>query len=245
MTTSKFKEKFRAFRKRVTWYAAEHTLQHLEALRSFELARIIALLPARGKILEIGAGTGWQASLLESRGYEVHGIDLPLESFLGTRIWPVIDYDGKHIPFEDNSFDVIFSSNVLEHVPHVREFQAEIHRVLKPEGVVIHLIPSSSWRIWSNIIQPIKYWTLPIVHGVHAGNAFTEIYYFSRQWWSRLFHDTNWNIIELSTNELFYTGCSILDSRLSINSRHRLSRLLGGACNIFVLNTEGLHRKHI
>jgi hypothetical protein len=37
----------------------------------------------------------------------------------------------------------------MEHIPHVESFQSEIHRVLKPGGVVVHLMPTAAWRWWT------------------------------------------------------------------------------------------------
>jgi SAM-dependent methyltransferase len=66
-------------------------------------------------------------------------------------VWPITDYDGRRIPFPDQSFDVVFSSNVLEHIPHVESFQAEIQRILRPGGIAVHLVPSASWRVWTSL----------------------------------------------------------------------------------------------
>jgi hypothetical protein len=45
--------------------------------------------------------------------------------------------------------NIAFSSNVLEHIAHGRAFQAELHRVLKPDGIAVHLLPTASWRLWT------------------------------------------------------------------------------------------------
>ena len=117
-----------------TFWTAEQTLAHLESIRTFELNLVLKLLPPDGKILEIGAGTGWQAQALENRGYVVSAIDLVSSNYTKHRIWPVTEYDGKIIPFVDNTFDIIFSSNTLVMIPGVFELQKEIMRVLKPGG---------------------------------------------------------------------------------------------------------------
>ncbi len=218
-----------------TFYIAKQTLSHLKTIRAYELKVVLDMLPPEGRLLEIGAGTGWQAQALEARGYDVNAIDLTSSYYRENRVWPVTDYDGKVIPFASNSFDIIFSSNVLEHIPHIYKFQKEIHRVLKPDGYVLHVLPSSSWRLWTNLVHPLKYWTIPDVHGELAGNSFTEIYYFSCKWWRRLFRETGWMIAVQDSNRLFYTGCSVMDSRLSISMRSKLSRILGSSGNIFVL----------
>jgi ubiquinone/menaquinone biosynthesis C-methylase UbiE len=184
------------------------------------------------RLLEIGGGTGWQAKFLSQRGFEVESIDVTSNE---TKVWPVRVYDGFHIPFDDNHFDLVFSSNVLEHIPHIVDFQKEIQRVLKRDGMALHLVPSSSWRFWSNLTEIIKRWRPPLRHGEHAHNALTEIFYFNKCWWKNLFKKSGWQIIKASTNRIFYTGSSLLDSKLSIRYRTLLSRLLGSSCNVFLL----------
>jgi SAM-dependent methyltransferase len=226
----------RKIRSAGTFWIAERTLDHLESIRAYELSLVLDMLPREGRILEIGAGAGWQAKALEKQGYEVQAIDLPSTgTYWDNRVWPVREYDGKNIPYEDRSFDIIFSSNVLEHIPHIYEFQSEILRVLRPDGYVVHVLPSSSWRLWTNITHLLKCWTIPVVHGEHAGNALTEMYYFSRRWWVRLFRETGWTVVMHGSNRLLYTGHSIMDSRLNMNTRIKLSHVLGSSCNIFVL----------
>lgn len=212
------------------------TMEHLAQIRMQELHVILKYLPASARVLEIGAGTGWQAQRLFEAGFKVEAIDVPVSNYAGDRIWPVRDYDGHAIPFEDQSFDCVFSSNTLEHIPHVRDFQSEIQRVLRPDGVAVHLLPSAPWRIWTNLTNPIRYFTPPLAHGEHAGNAFSEIWYFRRAWWKRLFAETGWRVDSISGNGLFYTGCSIADRHLTIPARMRLSRLLGSSCNVYVLS---------
>src|SRR5262249_28782812 len=47
--------------------------------------------------------------------------------------------------------DVVFSSNVLEHIAHVERFQREMQRVLRPGGRAIHIVPSACWRLWTSV----------------------------------------------------------------------------------------------
>jgi ubiquinone/menaquinone biosynthesis C-methylase UbiE len=231
------KKMLRNIRSVFTFWTAEQTLAHLESIRTFELNLVLKLLPRDGKILEIGAGTGWQAQALENRGYVVSAIDLASSNYAKDRMWPITEYDGKIIPFVDHTFDIIFSSNTLVMIPGVVEFQKEIMRVLKPGGFVLHALPSSSWRFWSNITYFLKRWRIP-VQGAHARNAILEIFYFSRGWWIRLFRRTGWIVVGSSSNCLFYTGASIMDSRLGMSARNKLSHILGGSCNFFILRKK-------
>lgn len=224
-------KKIRAY---LTSFWAEQTNEHLKEIRIFELISTLKVFPSTGKVLEIGAGTGWQAKILEDKGYAVSAIDVNTSRYKNAIVWDVKQYDGKKIPFDNNSFDIVYSSNVLEHIPHVKDFQKEIHRVLKTDGIAIHVLPSSSWRLWTIITGVLRLIKSP-VHGEHAKTAVTEIYYFSINWWTKLFEKTKWTVSKVESVYLFHTGYSIMDKRLSIRLRHKLSYILGSACNLFIL----------
>lgn len=113
------------------------------------VAEISARKPFESTIIEIGGGSGWQAQMLTDAGFSVRSFDLAGSEYSGRRVFPVEDYDGHRLPADDQAFDVAFSSNVLEHIPHVHAFQSEIHRVLKPGGIAVHIVPSAAWRFWT------------------------------------------------------------------------------------------------
>jgi SAM-dependent methyltransferase len=123
-----------------------------------------------GRLLEIGAGTGAQAKVLSQRGFEVHAIDIAGSIYEDAKGFPVAIYDGTTIPFPDASFDIVFSSHVLMHIAAADEFQQEILRVLKPDGQVVHILPTTSWRFWTCLVHyPARY----VAHGVRALKAIT------------------------------------------------------------------------
>ncbi|WP_158543454.1 class I SAM-dependent methyltransferase [Dyella solisilvae] len=124
------------------------------AMRSAELALAMPMLPVGGKILELGAGDGWQASILTQHGFKVTAIDVQGIAAGATQYTPVTIYDGQTIPFPDASFDAIYSSNVLEHIKDFDRIQAELARVLTPNGVAVHCLPSATWRFWTTVGHP-------------------------------------------------------------------------------------------
>lgn len=124
-------------------------IAYLNLLRRSEMDEVLPLLPAGARILEFGSGTGEQARYLADCGFDVVAIDLATSNYADERVYPIRNYDGRHIPLEDGSVDVIFSSNVLEHVENLGEICAEFRRVLRPRGVAVHVLPTTLWRFWS------------------------------------------------------------------------------------------------
>lgn len=99
------------------------------------------------RVLDVGCGTG--ATLVDfkkmfGRSAEVVGIDvvklqvdLAREKMKQYGVWAEVEwYDGVHIPFPDNSFDAIYTSDVFGHVEHVPDWLRELYRVLRPGGVI-------------------------------------------------------------------------------------------------------------
>lgn len=124
-------------------------------IREREISLMLPHFPAGGKVLEIGAGTGCQALALKRAGFEVSAIDIAASCPAAERVYPVLEYDGRRIPFPDAAFDAVFSSNTLEHIRELEDFQTEILRVLKPGGLAIHALPTPAWRFWVTVLQPV------------------------------------------------------------------------------------------
>jgi SAM-dependent methyltransferase len=99
-----------------------------------------------GRGLEIGAGTGYFSLNLLKQGIltEVTCTDVSagmLETLagsaerLGLKVETVV-CEAERLPFEDNSFDVVFGHAVLHHIPDLAQAFREFRRVLKPGGLI-------------------------------------------------------------------------------------------------------------
>ncbi len=121
----------------------------LNQIRSSEIEAVARRFPPGARVLELGAGTGQQALELRKRGFDVEAIDVPSSNYKGDQLFPITEYDGRNIPFPDASFDVVFSSNVLEHVRDLPGLQAEIRRVMRPGAICVHVLPTHAWRLWT------------------------------------------------------------------------------------------------
>jgi len=125
--------------------------EFLAVIRADELDALERVIPAGARILELGGGTGQQARMLAERGFDIVSVDVEGSVYREHRVFPVLDYDGRRLPFADESFDVVLSSNVLEHVKDLAALLAEQARVLRPGGSAVHAMPTHAWRFWTSI----------------------------------------------------------------------------------------------
>lgn len=95
---------------------------------------------------------------------------------------------GRELPFHDNSFDLVISQEVLEHVDDPGHWVGEIHRVLKPDGrfycqipfmIGYHPGPTDFWRMTREaypVLFPARSWTLEKVElALGHGSGFYRI----------------------------------------------------------------------
>jgi 2-polyprenyl-3-methyl-5-hydroxy-6-metoxy-1,4-benzoquinol methylase len=92
-----------------------------------------------GVLLDLGCGNKPYKTIYDKHSKESIGIDVQTTPHKNPNI--DVYYDGENIPFEDNRFDVVLCSEVIEHVKHPFNFLQEIHRVLKPGGTLILTCP--------------------------------------------------------------------------------------------------------
>ena len=92
-----------------------------------------------GKLLDFGCGAKPYKNIINVEEYI--GLDFPSEGHDHTNEMIDVFYDGISIPFEDDCFDSIFSSEVFEHVFNLEEVLKELFRVLKPGGVILITCP--------------------------------------------------------------------------------------------------------
>ena len=100
------------------------------------------------KVLEIGVGAGTDHLQWARAGAQCHGVDLTDAAIETTRT-PLTRYglhsqlqriDAEILPFEENTFDVIYSWGVIHHSEYPEKIISEIQRVLKPGGHFIGMM---------------------------------------------------------------------------------------------------------
>lgn len=100
-----------------------------------------------GHVLELCCGTGMVGRNFQAAGWSVCGIDLTQKmAEEANRFYPCISTSAEHIPFLDNSFDVVVLRQAYFLLDDGQKVLAEAHRVLKPEGVLVlsQTVPFSS-----------------------------------------------------------------------------------------------------
>jgi 2-polyprenyl-3-methyl-5-hydroxy-6-metoxy-1,4-benzoquinol methylase len=102
-------------------------------------------VPKGASLLEFGCGTGKVASLVAALGYKTLGVDIS-DRFISyaketykaqeeSLSYQLVGFGP--LPFSDQSFDCIYTSAVLEHCYEVEKIVADLHRLLKPGGLLV------------------------------------------------------------------------------------------------------------
>jgi ubiquinone/menaquinone biosynthesis C-methylase UbiE len=103
------------------------------------------------KVLEIGSGAGGHSCIFKRHGADVTAVDITPERVASTAAkfamlkggsGNALQADAENLPFDDESFDIVYSNGVLHHSPDTERCIAEATRVLKPGGLVVIMLYS-------------------------------------------------------------------------------------------------------
>ena len=95
----------------------------------------------KGKLLDIGAGTGDFLAVAKSDGWQTVGIE-PSAKAKEIAIKKGVNFAQDLASLESNSYDIITMWHVLEHVPNLEEYISELKRLIKPSGTIIIAVPN-------------------------------------------------------------------------------------------------------
>jgi SAM-dependent methyltransferase len=121
----------------------------------------ITYLPKNGRVLDIGCGPGFDSSYFVAKGFKVMGVDLSKEMLLlAKKNCPGGEFknlDFRKLDFPERSFDGIFASCSLIHIPKsdVLPTLKKFFKMLKPGGVIyISLQGGKPEEVF--LVEPLK-----------------------------------------------------------------------------------------
>jgi SAM-dependent methyltransferase len=115
---------------------SDYSLKYLSFIRSIEL-------PYDARVIEVGCGTGQTLNMTcDTVGLDISPAALAIAK---NNCDHPVQGDIFHIPFKDETFDLVYNSGVIEHFPSPYNISAirEMTRITKPGGNVIIIVPNS------------------------------------------------------------------------------------------------------
>jgi SAM-dependent methyltransferase len=131
---NRYRERYRAMRP--GWHTSG------EVYESF----VCRYINKQATVLDLGCGAGGVMELFSSQVALSVGIDLHLQSLIGSRDKCIRHIAGSadRLPFRSATFSLVVCSWVLEHVTEPERVFAEVSRVLKPGGHFVFLTPNAA-----------------------------------------------------------------------------------------------------
>lgn len=135
--------------------------------RYLEFCSYLELFPRKKfeNVLELGCGIGYQSAFLSKISTKVMATDLEEEDLiahapgmqkakdlleqLDIRNVELKSCSAENLPFADQTFDMVYSSHVLEHIPDRTKALNEIYRVLKVGGIHFCVVPTTMEKVYA------------------------------------------------------------------------------------------------
>jgi ubiquinone/menaquinone biosynthesis C-methylase UbiE len=165
-------------------------------------------VPKGAEILEIGAGTGWDAqNLMEEYRLTLTDVSPQTLARLSSKLANTkniyIAVDGAHLPFIDQSFDGVYMVATLHHLPEAAKGISEFARVLKPNGkLAIAIEPNFTYFYFIKKLRGFFCW-LTHMNPADGSHADAEMEGFSYTELKKLFSTGEWENVTIKPVWLF------------------------------------------
>jgi SAM-dependent methyltransferase len=147
--------------------------------RRLEMIRQAAGDRLHGRVFENGCGVGMYLARLKEHASQSVGLEIEMERAVDAQKLneQVLCGAGEQLPFPANTFDLVLSHEVLEHVQDDRRAVEEIVRTLKPGGRLVLFVPNRGYPFETHGI----YW-----RGKYRFGNIPLVNYLPRSWRNRL-----------------------------------------------------------
>jgi SAM-dependent methyltransferase len=144
-------------------------------------------LSREAAVLDVGTGTGTNLRMLRNLGFNrVIGLDQSPDAiqFCAEKgLGDVQLGDLCHLPFSDNSFDLVLATDIVEHIPNDMSAMREIRRVLKAGGHLLLTVPAFQllWGLQDDVSHHQRRYRMPNLLGklLAAGLSPQRYFYFN------------------------------------------------------------------
>jgi len=104
-------------------------------------SEIFEFFQPRGRLLDLGLGSGDHSAYFLARGLDVVAVDISPVQLKKSDFIKMVLGDVQYLPFKGGSFDSVLCSEILEHLPHPGRCVQEIHRILREGGSAVFTTP--------------------------------------------------------------------------------------------------------
>ena len=131
------------------------------------------------RFLEIGCGRGEFLRGFIECGVDGFGVDRSrvAERYCSDAHLSFVDLEKDSLPYQNDSFDVVYSKSVIEHFYYPEKIFQEIYRVLKPGGLAVTLCPDweYNYRIYFEDFTHRTPFMQSSLHDIQAMHGFVDI----------------------------------------------------------------------
>ena len=192
-----------------------------------------------GRVLDVGCGNCWTTQLFNSAKVEHFGIDISDHALKQAKekgvIAKKVDLNTDPLPFEDNSFDLVLCSDLIEHTLYPENILKEARRVLKKGGSVIVVVPNIvSW--FNRVLVPLGFfpWSVESTGTLELRDVFFHFNYGHMRTYTKKSIETLLKIVGFKPQR--YLGANLNVSKIveqCVNLREELMNT--SSCPLFIL----------
>lgn len=144
------------------------------------IKNLVQLCPQQGRVLDVGCDDGSLAVKLMDKNPELEVIGIDIQENRNAQI-PRKIYNGKRIPYPNNSFDTVITVDVLHHTKHIPLLLKEMKRVAKKSVIIKDHVSSG---FFNYLVICFSDWITNVFQGIKC--AFN---YPSMQRWKKMFNN--------------------------------------------------------